>query len=408
MKPLYLALPAVLVEAPPPGRTRTHPFGRKAALLAVAMLTIMAAATIAPSLPAIQERFAGPANATLMTRLLVTLPGLFVAICAPFAGMAADRLGRRRLLLGAVLLYGLAGLSGLWLDSLPAMLVGRALLGVAVAGTMTAATALIGDYFDDAERGRFMGLQSTFVGIGGVVFLTGGGLLSELHWRAPFAIYGLALLFLPAIWLFLQEPSRAVRTSGGGASAERAPWGLIVLLLTLATTNSVLFYMLPTQLPFHLQAMGEVAPSRAGLALAAVNVTGALAGLAFGRIRARLGAAPIFAGGFGLMAAGYGLIALADGYGLVVTGVLVAGLGLGVVMPNLGTTLLGAAPAAVRGRVSGLLTSGIFLGQFLSPIVSQPLIDRIDFVGTFRTFGLVLAVLALGAGLVTLRRRSAG
>lgn len=405
MKPFDPAVAAPVIDLPP-DRARTSRLGRKATLLAVAMLTIMSAATIAPSLPAIQERFAGPPDTPLLTRLLVTLPGLFVAICAPIAGVAADRIGRRRLLLGAVLLYGLAGLSGLWLESLQGMLVGRALLGMAVAATMTTVTALVGDYFDGAERGRFLGLQVAFVSIGGVIFLSGGGLLSELHWRAPFAIYGLALLFLPAIWLFIQEPERNAPAQAGGMPKEPIPWSALAIVLGLTVANSVLFYLLPTQLPFHLQAMGETAPSRSGMALAAVNVTGALAGLAFGRVRAGLSPAPIFAGGFGLMAAGYGLITIAQGYGLVVTGVLVSGLGLGVIMPNLTTSLLAATPESVRGRVAGMLTSMTFLGHFLSPVISQPLIDRFGFVATFRDFGLALAVLALGAGLVTLRRRS--
>lgn len=88
--------------------------GRKATLLLIAALTIMSGATIAPSLPAIEAHFAATKNAGLLTRLVLTLPALFIAFCAPFAGGLADRFGRRPLLIGSIVLYGFAGISGLW------------------------------------------------------------------------------------------------------------------------------------------------------------------------------------------------------------------------------------------------------------------------------------------------------
>ena len=42
----------------------------------------------------------------------------------------------------------------------------------------------------------------------GLAFLTGGGFLADIHWRGPFAVYGLAFILLPAVFVFLQEPRR--------------------------------------------------------------------------------------------------------------------------------------------------------------------------------------------------------
>jgi MFS family permease len=75
----------------------------------------------------------------------------------------------------AIILFAVAGASGLVLDSLPALLVGRAALGIAVGAIMTVATALAGDYFAGPQRQAFMGRQGAFTGIGGLVFITGGG-----------------------------------------------------------------------------------------------------------------------------------------------------------------------------------------------------------------------------------------
>jgi len=199
----------------------------KLTLLFVATLTIMAGTTVAPSLPAIEQSFLSTPNVEIMSRMVLTLPSVFVALCAPVAGVLADRFGRKRLLLGAILLYSLSGMSGLFADSLAGLLIGRAFLGFAIGGIMTIGTALVGDYFEGPARERYLGLQQAFTQLGGVVFVVAGGLLADVHWRAPFAVYAVALLILPAALLFLREPARNnshVKNGGEQAFAVNCFW----------------------------------------------------------------------------------------------------------------------------------------------------------------------------------------
>ncbi|GAA4106545.1 MFS transporter [Aminobacter aganoensis] len=383
--------------------------GRNATLLLVSSLTIMSGATIAPSLPAIESHFAGSANVEILTRLVLTLPALFIVLCAPFAGGLADRFGRRPLLIVTALLYGLSGMSGLMSDSLMGLLIGRALLGVAVAGIMTTATALVGDYFSGPARDRFMGYQSAFVGFGGLLFLTGGGLLAEMHWRAPFAVYGLSLLLIPAVLAFINEPVRA-RPSATVASAPGGGgtlWLAVIAVYAAAAINSIAFYLLPTQLPFHLNAMGIGSPAVAGLAIGVGNLVGAVVALSYDRLRARLRLTGVFGLAFGLTAAGYILLGLADTLAHVLAAAGVVGLGLGMMMPNIAAAAMAAAAPDMRGRIAGGMTASVFAGQFISPFVSQPMIAAFGFAGTYVYAGLAvggIAVMAAIAALVLGRR----
>ena len=84
----------------------------KATLLAAAMMTIMAGATIAPGLPGMLEQFKSIPGADLLVRLVITTTALAVAIAAPFAGLLADRIGRKPLLVFGLILYVIAGTSG--------------------------------------------------------------------------------------------------------------------------------------------------------------------------------------------------------------------------------------------------------------------------------------------------------
>lgn len=376
--------------------------GRNTTLLLISSLTIMSGATIAPSLPAIEAHFAGSANVEILTRLVLTLPALFIVICAPFAGGLADRFGRRPLLIAAALLYGLSGMSGIFGNSLVGLLIGRALLGVAVAGVMTTATALVGDYFSGPARDRFMGYQSAFVGVGGLIFLTGGGMLAEMHWRAPFAVYGLSLLLIPAVMAFIKEPVRAQPSTHAASapSGSGTVWLAVMAVYAAAVINSVAFYLLPTQLPFHLNAMGIGSPAVAGLAIGVGNMVGAVVALSYDRLRARLGTTGVFGLAFGLTAIGYVLLGLAETLAPVLAAAGVVGLGLGMMMPNIAAAAMAAASPDIRGRIAGGMTASVFAGHFISPFVSQPMIAAFGFANTYVYVGAGVGVIALLAGAI--------
>jgi MFS family permease len=386
---------------------------RKATLLFVAMLTIMSGTVVSPSLPAIEAAFPDVPDVALLSRMVLTLPALFVAFCAPVMGVLADRFGRRRLLIASILLYGIAGVSGLVAESLAGVLVGRALLGVAVGGIMTLATALVGDYFAGAERERYLGFQQSFTGIGGVVFVVGGGMLAEFHWRAPFAIYLIAFLLVPAVLLFLNEPRRfAGHAPGAAPSTDSQPpdWFAVAALCGLTFLINLSFYLVPSQLPFHMRFLGIESPTSAGMAMGLHNLVMALAALNYGRLRTALGIPAIFGIGLVVMACGFALVAGAGSMGTILVAMTVAGAGLGIVVPNLMSAAIALATPTTRGRVAGMVTASMFVGHFMSPVASQPWIANAGYAATFRDVALLLALLAaasFSAGLVARRRRAA-
>src|SRR5215475_879278 len=65
-------------------------------LMAGSCMPIMGGLLIAPILPEIQRRFSGVPRVEILAPIALTIPALFIAILAPFAGAIVDRLGRRR------------------------------------------------------------------------------------------------------------------------------------------------------------------------------------------------------------------------------------------------------------------------------------------------------------------------
>lgn len=379
--------PGVPIPAPPLPMQLT--------LLAVATLTIMAGTIVAPALPAIHARFADQPNAELLSRMVLTLPALACVVSAPVAGLLADRFGRRRLLVAYILLYAVAGSSALLVDGLTAILAGRFALGIAIGGIMTISAALVGDYFEGEARGRFFGLQQAATQLGGVVFVILGGLLADIGWRAPFAVYALALLIVPAAALFLSEPHRPTPAAGPAQPALRTPWPMIGLICVTAFLINMLFYSVPTQIGFYLgQELGLTRPSIAGWAIGALNLASAVTALNYARLRRWLAVAPTFALSLTLLAIGAGMAAVAGSAALLFAAMVVIGLGLGFAQPNILSAAVQLAPPASRGRITGIVTSSMFLGHFVSPIAGQPIIAEGGYRGLYLTVGGAFAVMA--------------
>jgi MFS family permease len=325
----------------------------------------MAGATIAPALPAMQAHFAGVPNANILVKLALTIVGLAIALSAPLSGILADRFGRRPVLLGSLILYAIGGASGLLVSSIGELLLGRIVLGLAVAGTMTATGALVNDLFSGPARGKFLSQQAAFNGFGGAVLLPLGGVLAGLGWRAPFGIYLVALLLLP---LVLRLPGGVPGAQVAETADQKPRWGLIGLVYGLALIYMIAFYLMPAQGPFLLRFLGA-APAATGLILGGFTLVAAITSLAYSRFAGRFDARRVAALGFVLLGAGWVIISGSSSLGGVVPGLLVGGLGSGLVFPNLYAWLADVTPAAWRGRVTAGMSSAVFLGQFLSPLV---------------------------------------
>ncbi len=376
---------------------------RAIALLMAASLTTMANATISPALPGLERLFADDPNAGMLVRLLVPAPSISVAIFAPFAGLIADRYGRRRMLLAGVILFVIAGCAGLFLPDLPTIFASRLALGLAVALIMTAQTALIGDYFTGSDRSALSGLQISARNFGGLVFITLAGWFAAILPRLPFVIYGVAALFLPLMWKVIVEPQRTSPVPGARQednAPERSSWGLVFALLVLlqAATNMI-FFVMPTQLSFFFEAAGYSSPVMTGAALGILMLSGGSLALLYGRVQRAIGYVGVFALGYGAMALGFVLLAVAAAPLAWFVGAAAVGAGYALVSPSFVTLALGLAPLPRRGTAGGILTASVFIGQFCSPLLSTPLVTAYGYEGLFHLTSLLAAAMAAAAAL---------
>ncbi|KUK41052.1 MAG: Major facilitator superfamily MFS_1 [Clostridia bacterium 62_21] len=229
-----------------------------AALSTVPFVMVLGNSMLIPVLPDLKRALhLTSCEASLVITLFSVPAGLVIPLC----GYLSDRYGRKKVIIPALLLYGLGGLvagvaalanlkgSFLWL------LGGRVLQGIGAAGTAPIAMALTGDIFQGAERSRALGVIEAANGMGKVASPIIGSALGLISWWAPFfAFPSLNVLSAGAVWQGTRETKRRQTETGLRAHLralagvfERRTGLLLTSFLTgmlvLLTLFGLLFYL---------------------------------------------------------------------------------------------------------------------------------------------------------------------
>jgi len=202
-------------------KEKTKAFLQELFILLSGTLTVMAGATISPILKGMASHFSYIANIDLLSKLVLSVTSLAIAIGALFIGVIIDKYGRKTVLVTTTLLYAVFGSVGFYALNIYIILVSRIFLGFAVAGIMTSCTTLIGDYYFGEKRNQVLGFQSTLMSFGGALFVLLGGALGNIAWNYAFLVYFFSLLILPGIIVFIPEPERKTETETDLVTLEK-------------------------------------------------------------------------------------------------------------------------------------------------------------------------------------------
>ncbi|MCG8423907.1 MAG: MFS transporter [Proteobacteria bacterium] len=345
-------------------------------LLLASTMTVLAGATLAPALPGMKEAFGNHAGAEFWVKMILSAPGLVIAMSAPFAGRLVDRKSKKAILVASMILYGLTGVSGYFLShSLVLILAGRLGLGIAVAGVMVATVTIAGEYFEGPEFGVFMGLQAGFSSIGGVVFLAFSGLLADVHWNIPFLIYAFAFLVLPGILIFLNDKNTITGVRPEPALDPVPARRSLYTCYILGFCEVFMLYMIPLHYPFYAGEFQSVSSSETGISMAVMLLIVALVSMNYHRYAKAARYQSLHALGFLVVGVGFAVMGLTANYAVAILGLMISGVGFGIVRPNLIVWLFSFTDPARRGRAMGGVTTSFFLAQFAAPILSQPVIS---------------------------------
>jgi MFS transporter, ACDE family, multidrug resistance protein len=356
-------------------------------IFASATLTIMAGSIITPVLNLMRDSLG---VAPSYVGLIVTTHGLFMALFSPLMGIIIDRKGVKRLYIAALFLYGMAGGSGLLIDSYWVLLASRACLGIGLAGVFTGINVLILNMYDGIERDRIMGWRGSAQSFGGVIWPLLGGALGSVSWRFPFAVYMIAipigLLAIVAVpepvVQHQREPNSSESTSVLTIFRNKP---VLYIIYGLSFFGSLLLYSIVVFIPQLLEGLGITSTFRIGLFISAMTASGGVTAFVYGKIRSHFSYERIVIMTVILWTVALFTISQATVNWVIAVGMALFGVSQGLLMPTVMVWIGEVVPPSFRGRFSSYLGTFGFIGQFMSPILFAPVFIHLGFKGVFMT-----------------------
>ena len=385
---------------------------------------------IAPSL--INEW--GVSKPALAPVLSAALFGL--AAGALSAGPLADRLGRKRVLVGSVLVFGVACLGSAFAGDLTQLTVLRFVTGIGLGAAMPNAVTLMSEYCPNQRRAMLTNAMFSGFPLGAAF---GGFLASwmipQFGWRSVLVLGGVTPLLLVVVMVLLLPESVRYMVAKGqpveriravliriSATAQQAQSffmtetkaavegqsGLGVVLSPAYRVGSlmlwlayfmglVIFYALINWMPILFKDAG-IAPKDATL-IAALFPLGGVGAIFFGWLMDRFNGNKIIAVGYALTAVSiYAIGQVAGNVGILVLVVFVAGTIMNTAQSSMPALAAGYYPT--QGRATGvawMLGIGRFGGIAGSFLVAELARRHLDFATIFMVIAVpgVIAAIAL-------------
>ncbi len=369
------------------------------------MLALMVSA-LAPVMHLVAAHFAGKRDGDLVAQMVVTVPSIGVITGGLISGWLVRIFGAKRLFLYALAVFGIGGSAGLYLDDVLILLGARFILGLGIAGIVTAMISLIGENFTAEARAKVLGWQSAAgAGSGVAVLFLAGDIGNWGGWRAPFGLYLLPFLVIVLGAIYL-PPSQ--RRTGATAASQPVDWMALVRLWPLYAVMIPMFvavYMPSIQVSFLLRDDGIVGPQVQSYVILAGAAVVSLAALSYGWLSRWLTPGQNFLACFVFQGLGIIVMGLSHDAVGVAAGCAVLGIGTGISNPLISDWIIGRTSPEMRGPAIGLSYTARYLGDFFNPWIMLPLGRAL---GLHTAFLWVGAAFLVGVVVAVIWRQAAG
>ncbi|VWC83258.1 MFS transporter [Burkholderia lata] len=336
---------------------------------------------------------------------------------AMLGGRLADRIGRKRVLIASVVLFGLLSIATAQVSTFAMLVVVRVLTGIGLGGAMPNLIALSSEAVEPRSRSSAVATMYCGIPFGGVIASVIGVLLAgDTEWRHIFYVGGVGpLLLVPLLVWFLPE-SRAyldvAGTQAARSSVARTLFGdgrttsTVALWVSYFCTLIVLYFLL-NWLP-SLMASRGLDRAHVGLVQIAFNVGAGLGALGIGAALDRMRASRVVGGMYvGIVLS---LAALAAAPGFVSLAAAAFAAGMFVVGGQSVLYALAAIyyPTAMRGTGVGAAVAVGRLGSVVGPLAAATLLAAGRSAPVVIGASIPVTLVAAFAAFVLIRRPQAG
>ncbi|MHA8110952.1 MDR family MFS transporter [Lactobacillaceae bacterium Melli_B4] len=194
------------------------------ALFVGTFLSAISGTIVSTAMPTI----GGELHGISLTNWVISIYLLTSAIAIPIYGKISDLIGRKRVLIGGLVVFTLGSLLSGLANSIQMLIIWRAIQGIGAGVILPLAYTIIADIYPFSKRSKVIGLNSAGWGISAVIApLMGGFIIDNLSWRYIFwSNVPISLLIMGLIYFYFKEDAN-------GKSVSIDYLGIVYLIIIL-------------------------------------------------------------------------------------------------------------------------------------------------------------------------------
>ncbi|WP_017317999.1 MFS transporter [Mastigocladopsis repens] len=343
-------------------------------IVSISLIAISGVVAINPILPNIANslNIAPQKIGLIMTTFL--MPTTFGTL---IFGALADRIGRKKILIPSLLLFGIGGILCAFANNFRSLLEWRFLTGVGAASLESLELTLISDLYSGKMLTSAMGFNAAMIGIAATIYPLVGGVLGGLSWRYPFLLSILAFPVALLISKKLKLASKQKNTLNLNLTSylkdtydnikNPQVFGLLFAVFSLFVIELGTFY---TYIPIFAGNYLGASGAEIGIIICCESLVFSFAASQLGFLANRLSEKSLILLGFILC--GLSLLIMPTIHtiwGLIIP-CIIFGVSKALAFPPLQAMLAGIAPEGFRASFMALNVTVQSLGRALGPLLT--------------------------------------
>lgn len=343
---------------------------------------------IIPIIPFLAPEF-GASNMDIA--LIIAVYSVCSGLLGGAWGSLSDRVGRKPVLIGCLLLTSLSYVMLAFAQTLLMVYIARIVAGCA-AGIYGVAAATVADLTDDENRAKNMGVIGAAFGLGMVFGPFLGGVLAgdELNFVLPASVAAV-LSLSAAIFCFVLMPEslpkelRKTKRSADNSDTKKL-WPLLGeiqsrWLISLYVLHSIVISVTSYLFPLWTAWMLGWGPKEIGIVFGVQGLMmAALQGKLVGVLVAKFGELALLSFGITLLTLGFSVASQADAVPLVIISFFCIISGATICSPVLNSILSKRVPAQYRGKVMGTSSAMGSWGRVIGPLIAGVVLTQSGYV----------------------------
>ncbi|MBD1926221.1 MFS transporter [Trichocoleus sp. FACHB-90] len=339
-------------------------------IFAISLIAVLGVSSVTPAFPNLAKALnVAPENIGLLVTAF-TLPTLLLG---PIIGVLADRIGRKKIIVPSLLLFGIAGTACAFVRDFNLLLLFRLLQGIGAASLLSLSVTLIGDLYAGERRTAAMGYNASVSSIGTASYPTIGGALATIGWYYPFMLPAVAIPIALVVLFALKNPEpkgeRNLREYLINARRILKNRQLAGLFIASAANFVLLYGAYVTYLPQLINDTFKAQPSTIGVILSSISVAIAFTSSQLGRLARRFPETTLIRASFVFYAIALFIVPFVTNMWLLLIPTTIFGIGLGIGFPSIQTLLAALAPREYLATVIAVNGTFFGLGQTLGPLL---------------------------------------